>query len=116
MERNALKLAAVLTVALAVASSGAGIAHARWEFLTAPLDRLEAPPSGPEVQGRVTAMNLAGPTVMLDDGTVLHLTDSSQIALRDVEERTVVRATYEERGGEKFATSLKVQEREYQAP
>ncbi len=111
MKSSVRKLAAVTLVAVGATASGSAVAQTEWADSPGP-----ASAEAGEIKGRVTAMNLQGRTVMLDDGTVLHLEDSRQVAFRDLEERATVRATYDERNGEKFATSLWVEMREVQAP
>lgn len=110
MKSSVWKLAAVTLMAVGATASGSAVAQTEWADSPGP-----ASAEAGEIKGRVTAMNLQGRTVMLDDGTVLHL-DSRQVAFRDLEERATVRATYDEQNGEKFATSLWVEMREVQAP
>lgn len=111
MKSSVRKLVAVALVTTGTTASA--VASAQTE--RAGLQASQSAAAG-DIKGRITAMNLQGRTVMLDDGTVLHLDDSTRIAFRDLEERATVRATYAERNGEKFATSLHVEMREVQAP
>ena len=68
-----------------------------------------------EVQGRVLAMNTTDRSIVLDDGSVLSVSDV-KVVPRDFDNRALIRATYEDRGAVLFVTSLIVEDQEVQAP
>ena len=59
-----------------------------------------------DIEGTVTKVDMAGRVVTLDDGTALKVMNAAQ--LRDIKPGASVKASYEERNGEKIATSISV--------
>jgi Protein of unknown function (DUF1344) len=60
-----------------------------------------------DIEGKVQSVDARTRVVTLDDGTKLKVMDAAQ--LRDVKPGANVKASYEEQGGEKVATSIQVQ-------
>ncbi len=67
-----------------------------------------AAPMAKEVEGKVKIMDGSGKTVTLEDGTKLSIPDSLKAARGVLREGAMVKATYEEKGGEKVVTSIEV--------
>lgn len=63
--------------------------------------------SAAEVEGKVANIDMAGRVITLDDGTALKVMSAAQ--LRDIKPGANVKASYEERNGEKIATSIRVE-------
>lgn len=113
------KLSALALTAALTGASGAG---AQSEVSPAPADTMttattthDAAPTA-EVQGRVIAMSTTDQRIVLDDGSVLRLTAPAAVAPRDLDDRAMVRARYEDRAGEKFVTWIRIEDYELQAP
>ena len=62
--------------------------------------------SAAEIEGKVTKVDMATRVITLDDGTALKFMNAAQ--LRDVKPGANVKASYEQRNGEKIATSIHV--------
>ena len=60
-----------------------------------------------EIQGKVTKVDKAGRVVTLDDGTALKVMNAAQLA--EIRPGATVKASYEERNGEKIARSIQVE-------
>ncbi len=60
-----------------------------------------------EIEGKVQSVDMRAKAIILDDGTKLTVTDAAQ--LRDVKPGVNVKASYEERAGQKVATSISVE-------
>jgi Protein of unknown function (DUF1344) len=60
-----------------------------------------------EVEGKVQSVDMSSRAITLDDGTKLMVLDAAQ--LRDIKPGVSVKASYEERGGYKVATSISVE-------
>jgi len=61
-----------------------------------------------EVEGKIKTMDTSGKSVTLEDGTTLTIPDSLKAARGALREGAMVKATYEDRGGEKVVTSIEV--------
>ena len=61
-----------------------------------------------QVQGKVTALDSAKRTLTLDDGTELTIPPGAQLP-PDVKEGAMIKASFEERAGQKVLTGLEVQ-------
>lgn len=61
-----------------------------------------------QVQGKVTALDAAKRTLTLEDGTQLTIPAGAQLP-PDVKEGAMVKASFEERSGQKVLTGLEVQ-------
>ena len=71
--------------------------------------RQEAPAGAREVEGKIKSLNRSGNTVTLEDGTVLMIPSSVKVQRGALKEGALVKATYEEKGGEKVVTAIEVQ-------
>src|SRR5262245_1936491 len=60
-----------------------------------------------EGEGKVQSVDMSARAITLDDGTKLTVKDAAQ--LRDIKPGVSVKASYEERAGQKMATSISVQ-------
>jgi Rieske Fe-S protein len=60
------------------------------------------------VEGKIKTMDGSGKSVTLEDGTTLTIPDSLKAARGALREGAMVKATYEDRGGEKVVTSIEV--------
>jgi hypothetical protein len=60
-----------------------------------------------EIEGKVQKVDMSVKAIILDDGTKLTVPDAAQ--LRDVKPGVNVKASYEERAGQKVATSISVE-------
>ena len=72
-----------------------------------------APPMGPtagaqQVEGKVVALDPSGKTLTLDDGTELTVPAGAQLP-PDVKEGSIIKASFEERSGQKVLTGLELQ-------
>jgi hypothetical protein len=61
-----------------------------------------------EVEGKIKIMDGSGKRVTLEDGTTLTIPDSLKAARGSLKEGAIVKASYEEKGGEKVVTSIQV--------
>ena len=90
-------LAAFLTVGL-LAMSFAWVAPA----MAPPAEAAEMK----EVQGAVKSVDVAKKTVTLQDGTTLMVADEAK--LKDLKPGSMIKASYEDKAGQKMATSIEV--------
>ncbi|MGH7335166.1 MAG: DUF1344 domain-containing protein [Candidatus Rokuibacteriota bacterium] len=60
-----------------------------------------------EIKGKVQTVDMSAKAITLADGTKLKVADAAQ--LRDVKPGVNVKASYEDRDGEKVATSIQVE-------
>jgi Cu/Ag efflux protein CusF len=60
-----------------------------------------------EIEGKVQKVDMSAKAITLDDGTKLTVTDAAQ--LRDIKPGVNVKASFEERAGQKVATSISVE-------
>ncbi len=67
------------------------------------------PGNAMEVQGKVKSVDPSGRMVTLEDGTQLTIPPSLNIPRGMLKEGTIVKASFEERGGQKVVTSMQVQ-------
>jgi len=63
--------------------------------------------SAADIEGKVVSIDPRTRVITLDDGTKLKVMDAAQ--LQDLKPGANVKASYEERGGEKVATSIQVE-------
>jgi Protein of unknown function (DUF1344) len=61
-----------------------------------------------DVQGKIKSVDPSGKMVTLDDGTMLTIPPTLKIEKQALKPGTNVKASYEEKGGEKVATALMV--------
>ena len=61
-----------------------------------------------DVQGKIKSVDPSGKMVTLDDGTMLTIPPALKIEKQALKPGTNVKASYEEKGGEKVATALMV--------
>lgn len=66
------------------------------------------PEAKKEVEGKITSMDPSGKSVTLEDGTKLSIPSSLKVARGSLKKGAMVKATYEEKGGEKVATMIQV--------
>jgi Cu/Ag efflux protein CusF len=59
-----------------------------------------------EVQGAVKSVDAAKKTVTLQDGTTLIVADEAK--LKDLKPGAMIKASYQDQGGQKMATSIEV--------
>jgi hypothetical protein len=59
-----------------------------------------------EIEGKVQSVDSSGRTIVLDDGTRLHVADG--VTMDQVKEGAQVRASYEERDGSNIVTDIEV--------
>ena len=101
---------ALATVALVVA-----FAPTAWAGEMTPANRMQPLHAKPgmsdakEIEGMIESMDRSGKSVTLEDGTTLTIPDSLKAGRAILKEGAMLRATYQEKGGEKIATSLEVQ-------
>ena len=65
-------------------------------------------PGAKEVEGMVMSTDQTGKSVTLEDGTKLTIPDSLKSARGALKKGVMIKATYEEKGGEKVATAIEV--------
>lgn len=61
-----------------------------------------------DVQGKIKSVDPSGKMVTLDDGTMLTIPPTLKIEKQALKPGASVKASYEEKGGEKVATALTV--------
>ena len=61
-----------------------------------------------DVQGKIKSVDPSGKMVTLDDGTILTIPPTLKVEKQALKPGTNVKASYEEKGGEKVATALMV--------
>jgi hypothetical protein len=67
-----------------------------------------APKAEQEVEGKIKSVS--GRTVTLEDGTELTIPSNAQVKPGLLVEGAIVRASYEEQGGQKIVTSMEVEQ------
>ena len=67
-----------------------------------------AAPMAKDVQGKIKTMDGSGKSVTLEDGTKLTIPESLRAARGGLKKGAMVKATYEEKGGDKVVTSIEV--------
>lgn len=67
-----------------------------------------SPPMTKEVEGKIKSMGGSGKSVTLEDGTKLTIPDSLKAARGSLKRGMMVKATYEEKGGEKVVTLIQL--------
>jgi hypothetical protein len=72
-------------------------------------DKAQTPELGGAKQVEGTIQKLAGNTLTLSDGTELMLPSSLQVQRDDLKAGASVKASYEDKGGQKVVTSIQVQ-------
>lgn len=65
-------------------------------------------PMEKEVEGKIKTLDTSGKSVTLEDGTKLTIPDSLKAARGTLKEGAMLKATYQEMGGEKVLTSIQV--------
>ncbi len=70
-----------------------------------------APGAGPtmEVEGKIKAVDPSGKMVVLEDGTQLLIPASVNVKREALKEGASLKASFEEKGGQKIVTSIQVQ-------
>jgi ribosomal protein S1 len=63
---------------------------------------------GAEVEGKIKSVDASGKTVTLDNGTKLAIPPTLAVEKKALKPGASVKASYEEKGGEKVATSFMV--------
>jgi len=61
-----------------------------------------------DVQGKLKSVDATGRVLMLDDGTRLMVPPTVQIERKALQPGAQVKASYEERGGEKVITAIEI--------
>ena len=61
-----------------------------------------------QIQGKITSVDPSGKMVTLDDGTQLMIPPTLKVQRENLKEGAIVKANFEERNGQKVATSLQV--------
>ena len=69
-------------------------------------DTVAQAPQPKEVQGQVKSVDPAKKMVTLDDGTMLMVSDDAK--LKELKPGTKIKASYDEKGGQKVTTSIEV--------
>ena len=60
------------------------------------------------IEGKVMAVDPAGKSLTLDDGTKLTIPDSVKVSRADLKPGAAVKAAYEEKDGQKVLTQLEI--------
>ncbi|HEY7648952.1 MAG TPA: DUF1344 domain-containing protein [Methylomirabilota bacterium] len=94
-------LVAVAVLAMSFAWVPAAVAQQQQQQPSAP-----AKMDKHEVQGAVKSVDAAKKTVTLQDGTTLMVADAAK--LKDLKPGSMIKASYEDRSGQKMATSIEV--------
>jgi Cu/Ag efflux protein CusF len=63
---------------------------------------------GKTIEGKVQAVDPAGKSVTLEDGTKLMIPDTVQFSRADLKAGAAVKASYEEKDGQKVLTNLQI--------
>jgi Protein of unknown function (DUF1344) len=66
-------------------------------------------PQAQAVQGKIKALDRAKKTLTLEDGTTLTFPEYVKVTPVALRKGAMIRATYEEQGGQKLVTSIEVQ-------
>ena len=61
-----------------------------------------------QVEGKITSVDPSGRMLTLDDGTQLTIPPTANIKRETLKEGAMVKASYEDRGGQKVVTSMQV--------
>jgi Cu/Ag efflux protein CusF len=95
-------LVAVAVVAMSFAWVPAAMAQQQQPAAPAPAPAMDKK----EVSGAVKSVDAAKKTVTLQDGTTLMVADEAQ--LKDLKPGAMIKASYQDQGGQKRATSIEV--------
>ncbi|MFB3818154.1 MAG: DUF1344 domain-containing protein [Candidatus Methylomirabilales bacterium] len=74
----------------------------------------QAPPAAPgaggmqQIEGKIASVDRSSRTVTLDDGTQLTIPSAASVRWEFLQEGAIVKASYEEQGGQKMVTSMEV--------
>jgi Cu/Ag efflux protein CusF len=78
-------------------------------LVVAPVMAQQAPAGGAKtVQGKVMTVDPSGKSVTLDDGTKLTIPEGAQFSKADLKPGAAVKASYEEKDGQKILTNLEI--------
>ena len=64
-----------------------------------------------QIEGAIKSVDPSGRMLTLADGTQLTIPPTVSVPKADLKEGTIVKASFEERGGQKVVTSLQVQQK-----
>ncbi|MBP1774072.1 MAG: hypothetical protein H6Q86_78 [candidate division NC10 bacterium] len=64
-----------------------------------------------QIEGAIKSVDPSGRMVTLEDGTQLTIPSTLNVSKADLKEGAVVKASFEEKGGQKVVTSLQVQKK-----
>jgi Cu/Ag efflux protein CusF len=77
-------------------------------FVVAPVMAQQAPAGAKTIEGKVMAVDPAGKSVTLDDGTKLMFSETAKYSKADLKPGAAVKASYEEKDGQKVITNLEI--------
>jgi len=100
MKRNTLRPISVLLLALLVALPLAWVSESH----------AQAAGGMKQIEGAIKSVDSSGRMVTLDDGTQLTIPPTVNVPRESLKEGAIVKASFEEQGGQKVVTSLEVQQ------
>lgn len=96
-----------LVTALGVMLVSASIVAAQGSPAPAPAGKAAAAAKS-EVRGKIKSVDPAGRTVLLEDGTRLMIPESVNVNQADLKPGATVKASVQEKGGQKVVTSIQL--------
>jgi Cu/Ag efflux protein CusF len=109
MKKNTLRPISVLLLALLVVLPLAWVSESHAQ--ASPQGSAPAAAGMKQIEGAIKSVDPSGRMVTLDDGTQLTIPPTVSVPKGDLKEGAIVKASYEEKGGQKVVTSLQVQKK-----
>ncbi len=109
MKKDALRPISVLLLVLLAVMPLAWVSESHAQAMP----QGSAPAAGgmKQIEGAIQSVDPSGTKVTLDDGTQLTIPPNVSVPKADLKEGAIVKASFEERGGQKVVTSLQVQKK-----
>jgi Cu/Ag efflux protein CusF len=109
MKKNALRPISVLLLTLLAVMPMAWVSESHAQSMP----QGSAPAGGgmKHIEGAIKSVDPSGKMVTLDDGTQLTIPPTVSVSKADLKEGAIVKASFEEKGGQKVVTSLQVEKK-----
>jgi hypothetical protein len=109
MKKNMSRRISVLLLALLVVMPLAWVSESHAQ--ASPQGSAPAAGGMKQIEGAIKSVDPSGRMVTLDDGTQLTIPPTVSVPKGDLKEGAIVKASFEEKGGQKVVTSLQVQKK-----
>ena len=108
MKKNTLRPIFVLLLAILVILPLAWVSESHAQ--ASPQGSAPATGGTRQIEGAIKSVDSSGRMVTLDDGTQLTIPPTVNVPRESLKEGAIVKASFEEQGGQKVVTSLEVQQ------